>query len=235
VFKTFKACINVEGINAHRGDRDAIDVVYEQLQQDRAQADITAIIRELQGVVYKAIEARPNSASAPNHRAPPARVSADPVRADLQMPTRVVYAGRPFGATRVIMTARRALQIAIVGIMVFAAAFVGWGLWHFNRYQALLEDLAARGVQTEGVIVDKSRSYPSGSSSASPSFVIEVEHRFEGRPYINPYAVSRSQYEGWLVGDGVDVTLLADDPGTAQLTDVVNGDATHRGFIPLDR
>lgn len=119
--------------------------------------------------------------------------------------------------------------------MAFAAVFAGWGLWHFNRYQSLLEDLAARGVQVEGVVIEKSRSYPSGSSSASPSFVIEVEHRYEGRPYTNPYAVWRSQYEALAVSDRVGVTLLPDEPGMAQLTEVVDGDATHRGFIPLDR
>ncbi|MBK1630232.1 hypothetical protein CKO31_05625 [Thiohalocapsa halophila] len=97
--------------------------------------------------------------------------------------------------------------------MAFAAVFAGWGLWHFNRYQSLLENLAARGVQVEGVVIEKSRSYPSGSSSASPSFVIEVEHRYEGRPYSNPYAVSRSQYEALAVSDRVGVTLLPDEPG----------------------
>jgi hypothetical protein len=133
------------------------------------------------------------------------------------------------------MTARRTLQIAIVAIMVFAVVFAGWGLWHFNRHQSLLEDLAARGVQVEGVVIDKSRSYPSGSSSARPSFVIEVEHRYEGRRYTNPYAVSRSGYDALAVSDRVGVTLLPDEPGMAQLTEVVEGNATHRGFIPLDR
>ena len=55
VFKKFKACINVKGVNAHRADRDAIDVVYRSLQQDREQADISDIIRVLQEVVDDAI------------------------------------------------------------------------------------------------------------------------------------------------------------------------------------
>ncbi|MBK5931955.1 DEAD/DEAH box helicase [Halochromatium salexigens] len=59
VLKTFKACINVAGINAHRPDRDAINVVYKQLQQDREQADITDIIRELHQLVDEAIETKP--------------------------------------------------------------------------------------------------------------------------------------------------------------------------------
>ena len=56
VFKKFKACINVQGVNAHRYDRDAINIVYKSLQQDREQADITDIIQELHQVVDNAIE-----------------------------------------------------------------------------------------------------------------------------------------------------------------------------------
>ena len=48
VFKKFKAGINVAGVNAHRADRDAIDVIYRSLQRDREQADIRGIIRRLQ-------------------------------------------------------------------------------------------------------------------------------------------------------------------------------------------
>ncbi len=58
VFKKFRACINVRGVNAHRTDRDAIDVVYRSLQQDREQADISDIIRRLHEVVDAAIDVR---------------------------------------------------------------------------------------------------------------------------------------------------------------------------------
>ncbi|MDD3857383.1 MAG: type I restriction endonuclease subunit R [Methanoculleus sp.] len=61
VFTKFKACINVEGINAHRRDYDAITIVYRSLQQDRDNADITGILRRLQGVVDEAIETRSDS------------------------------------------------------------------------------------------------------------------------------------------------------------------------------
>ena len=50
VFKKSKACINARGVNAHRADRDAIDVVYRSLQQDREQANISDIIRMLHEV-----------------------------------------------------------------------------------------------------------------------------------------------------------------------------------------
>jgi type I restriction enzyme R subunit len=58
VFKTFKACINVDGVNAHRADRDAINIVYQSLQQDRDRADISAILRRLHQVLDEAVETR---------------------------------------------------------------------------------------------------------------------------------------------------------------------------------
>jgi len=60
VFKKFKACINVNGVNAYRADRDAINIVYKSLQQDREQADISDIIRQLHQVVDEAIETTPD-------------------------------------------------------------------------------------------------------------------------------------------------------------------------------
>lgn len=60
VFKKFKACINADGVNTHRADRDAINIVYKSLQRDREQADISDIIRQLHTVVDKAIETQPD-------------------------------------------------------------------------------------------------------------------------------------------------------------------------------
>jgi type I restriction enzyme R subunit len=56
VFRKFKACINSRGVNAYRGDRDAVNIVYKSLQRDRDAADISDIIRQLQGIVDEAIE-----------------------------------------------------------------------------------------------------------------------------------------------------------------------------------
>lgn len=56
VFKKFKACINVKGINAYRADYGAINVVYKSLEQDRERADISDIIRRLHEVVDEAIK-----------------------------------------------------------------------------------------------------------------------------------------------------------------------------------
>jgi len=55
VFKKFKACINIQGVNAYRQDRDAINIIYRSLQQDREKADITDIMRQLQELVSIAI------------------------------------------------------------------------------------------------------------------------------------------------------------------------------------
>ena len=62
VFKKFKACLNVSAVNIYRADRDAIDIVYKSLQQDRAQTDITDIIRQLHQVVDEAITTTDRSA-----------------------------------------------------------------------------------------------------------------------------------------------------------------------------
>ncbi len=59
VFSKFKACITVEGLNGYRANYEAINIVYKSLQQDRAQADISDIIRQLHEVVEEAIETRP--------------------------------------------------------------------------------------------------------------------------------------------------------------------------------
>ncbi len=58
VFKKFKACLNVQGVNTHRADYDAINVVYKSLQADREQADISDIIQQLHQVVDAAVEVR---------------------------------------------------------------------------------------------------------------------------------------------------------------------------------
>jgi type I restriction enzyme R subunit len=58
VFSKFKACITIEGVGDYRGDFDAINIVYKSLQQDREQADISDIIRQLHQVVDQAIVVR---------------------------------------------------------------------------------------------------------------------------------------------------------------------------------
>lgn len=56
VFKKFKACLNIRGINEHRKEYDAVNIIYKSLQQDREQADITDIMRQLHQVIDEAIE-----------------------------------------------------------------------------------------------------------------------------------------------------------------------------------
>jgi len=64
VFSKFKACITIEGVNDCRSDFDAINIVYKSLQQDREQADVTDIIRQLHQVVDEAIETQTQPAVA---------------------------------------------------------------------------------------------------------------------------------------------------------------------------
>lgn len=55
VFKKFKACLTINGVNAYRRDYDAINIIYKSLQDDRKQVDISHIIRQLHRVVDEAI------------------------------------------------------------------------------------------------------------------------------------------------------------------------------------
>ena len=59
VLRRFRACITVSGVNAHRAERDAINIVYASLRGDRERADISDIIKELQGIVDEAIDVLP--------------------------------------------------------------------------------------------------------------------------------------------------------------------------------
>lgn len=56
VFNKFKACINVPGINTYRDLRDAINVLYKSLQADKANADISEIMKELYEIVDSCID-----------------------------------------------------------------------------------------------------------------------------------------------------------------------------------
>jgi type I restriction enzyme R subunit len=61
VFKKFRACINIKGVNAHRREYDAVNIIYKSLQEDRDNADISDIIRKLHELVEPAIEVRPGT------------------------------------------------------------------------------------------------------------------------------------------------------------------------------
>lgn len=84
VFKKFKACINVGGVNAHRSDRDAINIVYKSLQQDREQADITDIIRQLHQVVDEAIEVHPDRVGEESARYDISKIDFDRLRKEFE-------------------------------------------------------------------------------------------------------------------------------------------------------
>ncbi len=56
VFKKFKACLNLKEIGRYRDDRDAINVIYKNLEDDVKKADISDIINQLHDVVGGAVE-----------------------------------------------------------------------------------------------------------------------------------------------------------------------------------
>jgi len=59
VFKKFKACINIRpGINNYRLDKDAINIIYKSLQNDREKADISQIMMELHKLVDDSVEVK---------------------------------------------------------------------------------------------------------------------------------------------------------------------------------
>jgi type I restriction enzyme R subunit len=58
VFKKFKACINVGGVNKFRNAYEATNIIYRSLQEDREHADISGIIRQLHAIVDSAIAPR---------------------------------------------------------------------------------------------------------------------------------------------------------------------------------
>ena len=60
VFRKFKACINVHGVNTYRTDCEALGVIDRRLHQDRDRADVSAVIRQLHAVVDAAIDVQPH-------------------------------------------------------------------------------------------------------------------------------------------------------------------------------
>lgn len=61
VFKKFKACINIKEVNDYRNDRNAINIIYKKLQEDRDKADISEIIKQLHEIVDSAIDINPEA------------------------------------------------------------------------------------------------------------------------------------------------------------------------------
>jgi len=84
VFKKFKACINIKGVNAHRGEYDAVNIVYKSLQDDRDNADISDIIRKLHEAVEPAIEVRPDTVRDPQEPFDISRIDFERLRREFE-------------------------------------------------------------------------------------------------------------------------------------------------------
>jgi type I restriction enzyme R subunit len=63
VFKKFKACVNFRAVNAYRPRFAAIKVIYNSLDEDVKQADISDIMLALQGVVDESIAIQADAAT----------------------------------------------------------------------------------------------------------------------------------------------------------------------------
>ncbi|NJN82675.1 MAG: type I restriction endonuclease subunit R [Caldilineaceae bacterium] len=59
VFAKFKACLTQTDVNVYRHDYDVINIVYRSLKGDVDAADISAVIRELHGLVDEVVTVRP--------------------------------------------------------------------------------------------------------------------------------------------------------------------------------
>jgi type I restriction enzyme R subunit len=84
VFKKFKACINIKGVNAHRREYDAVNIVYKSLQADRDNADISDIIRKLHELVEPAIEVRPSTVRDPQEPFDISRIDFERLRREFE-------------------------------------------------------------------------------------------------------------------------------------------------------
>ena len=60
VFRKYKACLTFKGVQAFRDDSNAISFLYKTLQEDKEQADTSAIIQKLNAIVSEAIEVTPD-------------------------------------------------------------------------------------------------------------------------------------------------------------------------------
>ena len=84
VFNKFKACINIKGVNQHRKEYDAINIVYKSLQKDRDEADITETIRQLHQVVDEAIDTKAPKVAEPRETYDISKIDFDRLRKEFE-------------------------------------------------------------------------------------------------------------------------------------------------------
>lgn len=63
VFRKYKACLTFEGVRAFRADHDAINYIYQSLNDDRKEADTSEIMQKLNEIVGAAISIERDPAS----------------------------------------------------------------------------------------------------------------------------------------------------------------------------
>ncbi|MCR9257689.1 MAG: type I restriction endonuclease subunit R [Alphaproteobacteria bacterium] len=61
VFRKYKACLTFARVEGYKPDYQAINYIYGSLQEDKAAADTTAIIQQLNAIVAEAIDIKPDT------------------------------------------------------------------------------------------------------------------------------------------------------------------------------
>lgn len=132
------------------------------------------------------------------------------------------------------MDQRQIARLIVFSVGLFTVCFLAFAGYNIYFQEKMLDDIEKSGVKVMGTIVEKSRSQPSDSSSARPSFVIEVEYNFENNSYRNPYSVTRSWWERLKAKDEVEIILDPSHPSHSIVGEFQGEQIESEGFIPLD-
>jgi len=84
VFIKFKACLTFSEVNAYRNQYGAINIIYKSLQKDRDQADISDIIRQLQGIIDESIIVKSDKSKEPNKPFDISKIDFNRLRAEFE-------------------------------------------------------------------------------------------------------------------------------------------------------
>ena len=81
-FVKFKACLTIKAVDGFRTEVSAINFVYKSLQDDREAADVSGIIRELHGIIDRAIAPRVDGKTAEGKKLDISAIDFDRLRAE---------------------------------------------------------------------------------------------------------------------------------------------------------
>ena len=84
VFKKFKACLTIKGVNDYRHAYDAVNIIYKSLQDDVDKADITDIIRALHQIIAESLEPSEIAEAKDDRRYDISRIDFDRLRKEFE-------------------------------------------------------------------------------------------------------------------------------------------------------